>query len=190
MGFFDILGGIISGGSKVLGREMEKHRERTARIQGKHYERKSESSSSSSRHRSTKEEFRSERSGMDRSPASYSTARHVSLSRACDNAPREPGVYILFLHGQVMKCGVATYSQGLNWRFTQYYNLNYDDRARDGEYWAVSPDNRDDVEVSWQACPKRVCDELEYKLFRKYGKGPWAKRAPSSLSTDEWNLLI
>ena len=191
MGLFDVLGSIISGGSKVLGREMERHRERTARITGKHYEPKRRSStSSSSNHRSTKEEFRSNRTGMDRRPDSYSVRKHVLLSRACNIAPSEPGVYILFLHGEVMKCGVATYSHGLQWRFTQYYNLNYDDRARDGEYWSVSPDNRDDVKVSWQACPKRVCDELEYKLFRKYGKGPWAKRAPSSLATDEWELLI
>ena len=192
MGFFDILGSIISGGARVAGRELERHKERTARIQGKHYERKSESSSSSSssRHRGTKEEFRSNRTGMDRRPDSYSIRKNVLLSRACNIAPSESGVYILFLHGEVMKCGVATYSQGLQWRFTQYYNLKYDDRARDGEYWSVSPDNRDDVKVSWQACPKRGCDELEYKLFRKYGKGPWAKRAPSSLATDEWELLI
>lgn len=191
MGLFDILGSIISGGSRVLGKEMDRHRERTARVTGKHYEAKRErNSSGSSKHRSTKEEFRNDRTGMDRSPSSYSVARRVLLSQACKNAPRECGVYILFLHGQVMKCGVATYSQGLQWRFTQYYNLNYDDRARDGEYWSVSPDNKDDVEVSWQACPKRVCDELEYKLFQKYGKGPWAKRAPSKLATDEWDLLI
>lgn len=191
MGFFDVLGSIISGGSRVVGRELERHKERTARITGKPYEPKRErSTSGTSRHRSTKEEFRSNRTGMDRSPSTYSVARRVSLSRACNDAPRESGVYVLYLHGQVMKCGVATYSQGLQWRFTQYYNLNYDDRDRDGEYWSVSPDNRDDVEVSWQACPKRVCDELEYKLFQKYGKGPWAKRAPSKLATDEWKLLI
>lgn len=183
MGFLDILGNIITVGSKVLINEMEREKERIARNQGKN-------SSSNSRHRSTKEEFRSNCTGMDMQPESYSTARRVPLSMACDDAPGEPGVYILFLHGAVMKCGVATYSQGLRWRFTQYYNLNYDDRARSGEYWSVSPDNRDDIEVSWQACPKRVCDELEYKLFRKYGKGPWAKRAPSSLATDEWKLLI
>ncbi len=148
------------------------------------------SSTSSSKHRGTKEEFRSDMTGMDRSPSSYSIGKRIPLRRAINQAPSEEGVYIIWLHGEVMKCGVATYGQGLHWRFTQYYNLNYDDRARKGDYWSISPDNRDDVEVSWQACPKRVCDEMEYKLFQKYGKGPWAKRAPSKLATDEWTLLI
>ena len=196
MGFLDTLGGIISGGAEILGKEMDRHKARTERIREKHYKAESgninrnSSNADAKKHRGTKEEFRSDHTGMGKRPDSYFVARRVSLSRACHIAPREPGVYILYLDGQVMKCGVATYSQGLQWRFTQYYNLNYDDKARDGDYWSVSPSNRDDVKVSWQACPKRVCDELEYKLFRKYGKGPWAKRAPSSLATDEWELLI
>ena len=48
----------------------------------------------------------------------------------------------------------------------------------------------DDIVVFWQTCPQRVCDEIEYKLFRKYGKWPWARRAPRSLNTDEWRVLI
>jgi hypothetical protein len=190
------LGGIISGGAGILGKEMDRHKARTERIREKHYKagsgnvNRNSSNAGIGKHRGTKEEFRSDHTGMERRPGSYSIEKRVPLSRACHIAPREPGVYILYLDGQVMKCGVATYAQGLRWRFTQYYNLNYDDKARDGDYWSVSPSNRDDVKVSWQACPKRVCDELEYKLFRKYGKGPWAKRAPSSLATDEWELLI
>ena len=54
MGFFDVLGSIISGGSRVVGRELERHKERTARITGKPYEPKRErSTSGTSRHRST-----------------------------------------------------------------------------------------------------------------------------------------
>lgn len=175
MGFFDVLGEVAKSGFGLLQKEMA----RQAKQQGR-----------SGGHRSTKEEFRRNASGMEKRPEDFSYRTHVPLSRAKSSAPGEPGVYILWLHGRVMKCGVATYGQGLRWRFTQYYNLNYDDRARRKDYWSVSPDNRDEVEVSWQACPQRVCDEMEYKLFRKYGKGPWAKRAPSSLGTDEWRLLI
>ena len=57
-------------------------------------------------------------------------------------------------------------------------------------YVSVNPDGCDEVETSWQACPQRVCGEMEYKLFRKYGKGPWARRVPKSLNTDEWKVLI
>jgi len=32
--------------------------------------------------------------------------------------------------------------------------------------------------------------EILIAAVLKYGKGPWAKRAPSSLATDEWELLI
>ena len=64
------------------------------------------------------------------------------------------------------------------------------DIARRGNYQSISPENRDRVKVTQQACPKRVCDELEYKLFKKYGKGRWAKRAQATLATDEWELLI
>lgn len=83
----------------------------------------------------------------------------------------------------------AAYGQGLAWRFTQYYNLNYDDKARAGEYWSIIEENRDEVRVSWQACPESKCEELEYKLFQKYGKGKWAQRAPRQAG-DSWELRI
>ena len=175
MGFLDIVGGIVKGGLGLLQKENPKKAGRQGRA---------------TMRRGTKEDFRKNTIGMDKKPEDFSHQSKVLLSRAKSSAPGEPGVYILWLNGKVMKCGVATYGQGLRWRFTQYYNLNYDDRARRKDYWSVSPDNRDEVEVSWQACPQRACDELEYKLFRKYGKGPWAKRAPSSAGTDEWRVLI
>ena len=114
----------------------------------------------------------------------------MSLRSAISSAPSKEGVYVLFLDGKVMKCGRAAYGQGLKWRFTQYYNLNYDDRARRGDFWSVSPKNKDRVAVSWQACPPSKCKELEYKLFEKYGKGPWGLRAPANCYDDSWTLLI
>ena len=64
------------------------------------------------------------------------------------------------------------------------------DIARRDNYQSISPENRDRVKVTQQAGPKWVSDEQEYKLFKKYGKGRWAKRAPAKLATDEWELLI
>lgn len=44
--------------------------------------------------------------------------------------------------------------------------------------------------VSWQCCPVSKCKELEYKLFAKYGKGPWGLRAPAKCPDNSWELLI
>lgn len=112
------------------------------------------------------------------------------FSQAKRMAPSQPGVYILLLNGEVMKYGRAAYGQGIKWRFTQYYNLNYDDKARQGDYWSVSPENRDLIVVSWQVCPVSKCKELEFKLFEKYGKGPWGLRVPRFCKDDTWDLLI
>lgn len=148
------------------------------------------SSDSKSKKRRTDEELAGNIAGLDRRAESYDVRRNVPLRSAAQNAPSEEGVYIIYLNGRVMKCGRAAYGQGLKWRFTQYYNLNYDDRARKGDYWSISPVNRDSVTVSWQTCPVSKCKELEAKLFRKYGKGPWGLRAPSSCNDDTWKLLI
>ena len=140
--------------------------------------------------RSTDAQFASNAEGMDKSPSDFQCVRTVPLSSAIDMADDQPGVYILYLNGKVMKCGRAAYSNGVRWRLSQYYNLNYDNRARCGEYWSVSEENRDNITVSWQCCPQAVCQELEYKLFEKYGKGPWAHRAPKFCTDDRWKLLI
>ena len=204
MGFFESL---LNGVVKEIGKEIEEKLEqkdtqlkRYAKehpniVKSEKYQKAAAASANiqalASHIRRTAEEFAENTTGMERSPKSYSIKRNVPLRSACQTAPSEPGVYILYLHGQIMKCGVATYGQGIRWRFVQYYNLNYDDKARDGDYWSVSPQNRDSVTVAWQACPQRVCNELEYKLFQKYGKGEWAKRAPRSSATgSEWELLI
>lgn len=140
--------------------------------------------------RRTDNEIYSDKRGMNKAPESYQVVKKVFLNKAITMANSEPGVYVLYLNGQVMKCGRAVYCQGVRWRMKQYYSLKYDARAQAGDYWAINKNNRDKVVVSWQCCPPAACKELEYKLFKKYGKGPWALRAPENCSTDEWKLLI
>lgn len=142
------------------------------------------------RARRTDSELESDTTGLSKRPRDFQYRKGVSLKEALHIANNETGVYILYLNGSVMKCGRAAYGQGIHWRFQQYYSLKYDDRARNGDYWSVSPENRDKVTVAWQCCPVSKCKELEYKLFKKYGKGAWAIRGPESCSSDSWELLI
>lgn len=142
------------------------------------------------RRRRTDNEFAKNKMGMDKRPSEFDYSTGVRLSSAKVSAPNEPGVYVLYLNGEVMKCGRAAYGQGVRWRFTQYYNLKYDSRSQKGDCWSVNKNYRDKVVVSWQCCPAAVCQELEYKLFKKYGKGPWAERGPAYCRTDNWELLI
>lgn len=125
----------------------------------------------STKKRSTDLDYEKNRKGMSSRPEDFDVRRNVPLSQASSSAPGEPGVYILYLNGQVMKCGRAAYAKGIRWRMQQYYSLKYDGRAQHGDCWAVDENNRDRVMVSWQCCPVAVCKELEYKLFQKYGKG-------------------
>lgn len=147
-------------------------------------------SSQSAVRRRTDYDLEKDNTGLDKKPRDYQYRKNVSLSEAIQTADSCTGVYILYLNGQVMKCGRATYGQGVRWRFVQYYNLNYDDRARRGDLWSVTKENRDSVMVSWQCCPVSKCKELEYKLFAKYGKGPWGLRAPAKCPDNSWELLI
>lgn len=142
------------------------------------------------KNRRTDSELENDSTGLDLKARDYQFQKNVSLSQAVDLAESTPGVYVLYLNGRVMKCGRAAYGQGIHWRFQQYYSLNYDDKARQHDYWSISPANRDSVMVSWQCCPVSKCKELEYKLFQKYGKGPWGLRAPQNCSEDSWELLI
>ncbi len=140
--------------------------------------------------RRTDAEINSDLSGTDKSPYEYQYNLGMPLKNAINVANNGPGVYVLYLDGRAMKCGRAAYGQGVAWRLRQYYNLNYDDRSRSGEHWSVNEENRDRVIVSWQCCPVSKCGELESKLFEKYGKGEWAKRAPIFLGSNSWELLI
>lgn len=145
-------------------------------------------------HRRTDEELESCYTDTDKRPKEFQHEQGIPLSVAIYSADNRPGVYVLRLNGQVMKCGRASYDKGSScgvaWRLRQYYNLCYDDRSRKGECWSVNSGNRDKITVSWQCCPVSKCHELEYKLFKKYGKGPWAHRAPISCGQDSWKLLI
>ncbi len=140
--------------------------------------------------RRTEAEIHSDLSGTDKSPYEFQYSMGVPLHVAINMAQNIPGVYVLYLNGKVMKCGRASYESGVAWRLRQYYNLSYDKRSRSGELWSVNEENREQITVSWQCCPVSKCGELESKLFEKYGKGEWAKRAPISHSIDSWELLI
>lgn len=141
-------------------------------------------------HRSTDEEYENDISESNMSPYDFECKKNIPLREAISCADNHQGVYVLYLNGRVMKCGRAAYAQGVRWRFVQYYNLKYDKRAQQGDHWAVTENNRDDIVVSWQCCPVSKCKELEYKLFKKYGKGPWAFRAPAKCDSDSWKLLL
>ena len=169
--------------------QMERAAERSEKLRAE-YERKAKQSASQTKNRRTDAELERDRTGLNRRARDFQYRERVRLPEALEIAESTPGVYILFLNGKVMKCGRAAYGQGIHWRFQQYYSLNYDDRARNKDYWSVSPSNRDSIMVSWQCCPVSKCKELEFKLFRKYGKGPWGLRAPQSCSENSWELLI
>lgn len=156
----------------------------------RHMESSGKRTSSHTKNRRTDAELERDRTGIDQSARSFQHMQNIRLPDAVDMADNSPGVYVLYLNGNVMKCGRAAYGQGIHWRLQQYYSLNYDDRAREKDFWSVSPQNRDSIMVSWQCCPVSKCKELEYKLFKKYGKGPWGLRAPQNCSEDSWELLI
>lgn len=143
--------------------------------------------------RRTDAQFEQDSTDLHLSADTFQWKEQIPLPLAICSAASEPGVYVLRLHGQVMKCGRACYNDnngGIAWRLRQYYNLSYDNRARLGDHWSVNKQNRDQVTVSWQCCPISKCRELEYKLFQKYGKGPWTQRAPLPCEKDSWRLLI
>ena len=116
-----------------------------------------------------------------RDKASYADTHSASLKAAAATM-NVPGVYIIYLNGQVMKVGSAEI--GVQKRMQQYYGMNpYCGLPQ------INESNRDRISVRWQDCPVSKCNELESKLARKYGLGPWAKRTPHS-TDDTWELLI
>lgn len=116
-----------------------------------------------------------------RKAASPVDVHSASLKTAATSA-NIPGVYIIYLNGQVMKVGSAEI--GVQKRMQQYYGMNpYCGLPQ------INERNRDQITVKWQDCPISKCNELESKLARKYGLGPWAKRTPHSMD-DTWELLI
>ncbi len=100
--------------------------------------------------------------------------------------PSQSGVYILRLEGKVMKVGSAKI--GIQKRMQQYYGLN----AHCGLNKFITKANRDDIFVSYQTCLEDACEELETKLFNKYGPisvMPWAERRPNC-NSDNYVLKI
>jgi hypothetical protein len=140
--------------------------------------------------RRSDEELSKDKTDIERPVKSFDHDTNVPLSIAIQRAESSPGVYILWLNGCVMKCGRSSQGGGVRKRLQEYYRLDYDNRAKQGDYWSVTAENREDIVVSWQCCPISKCHELEYKLFKKYGKGPWAQRAPESCDEDSWELII
>ena len=134
------------------------------------------------RARRTDEEAKASPLGWHSQKASLSDCHTASL-KAASQAVNVPGVYILRLNGQVMKVGSAEI--GVRMRMQQYYAMN----PSCGLAKKIDNHNRELIQVTWQDCPKSKCNELESKLARKYGLGPWAKRTPHS-PDDTWDLLI
>ncbi|MBU3188775.1 hypothetical protein K9O30_06320 [Clostridium bowmanii] len=102
------------------------------------------------------------------------------------NLENSPGVYILRLDGELMKVGSAVI--GVQKRMQQYYGLN----TACGLNKHINNENRDRITIAWQHCSTDKCNELESKLFNKYGgvqNMPWAERRPNC-SNDSVSLKI
>ncbi len=134
--------------------------------------------------RRTDSEAKSKPLNWPRSRASAADVHRASLKNAAkpSSAGALPGVYILRLNGRVMKVGSAEI--GVQKRMQQYYGMNQSCGLPH-----INPENRDSISVTWQNCPKSKCNELESKLPRKYGMGPWARRTPHSMD-NTWDLMI
>lgn len=112
----------------------------------------------------------------------------IALKDAANPAITEnyPGVYILKLNGTITKVGSAQI--GIQKRMQQYYGLN----KCCGLNQYIDERNRDRIIVTYQTCHPNECEELESKLFEKYGyvqAMPWAKRQPHKKSNNV-QLLI
>ena len=100
----------------------------------------------------------------------------VPLRYAQETAPAETGVYRLYLDGELMKVGKATYKGGLRWRLKQYWN-GHPDTA--GPARQIIQERKDDVRVSWTLCTRGECRDLETAMFDEAGGAwflPWAVR--------------
>lgn len=116
------------------------------------------------------------------------TAYNIPLKDAADPliTVNLPGVYILKKNGRIMKVGSAKI--GIQKRMQQYYGLN----KYCGLNQFINEMNRDSIYATYQTCNYDECEELESKLFRKYGTAvqmPWATRQPHK-TTDFALLLI
>lgn len=116
----------------------------------------------------------------------YKSLGRDTLKRAHD--PKiypndQPGVYILYLFGRIMKIGCA--KEGIRKKMQEYYGVY----LHAGSEKHIDRYNRDHIKVEWQYCRESECEELEAKLFKKYGNKPWSDSKPSC-NHDTVKLLI
>ncbi|MEZ7892118.1 MAG: hypothetical protein QMC67_10235 [Candidatus Wallbacteria bacterium] len=90
-------------------------------------------------------------------------------------APASPGVYKLYLNGQLMKVGKA--ADGLRKRFSDYYRGVVGGTAG---LKHINEANRDIIIAVWVECETSQCRDLELKLYREAEmrgeKMPWSER--------------
>lgn len=134
--------------------------------------------------RRTDEEVASRDLDWPRDSASSADCHRDSLKNASDRTlySNITGVYILWLNNTLLKVGSAEI--GTRKRMQQYYGMNKYCGLRE-----ITEANRDLITVEWQDCPISKCNELESKLYAKYGKGEFAHRSPHK-TADTWELLI
>ena len=92
-----------------------------------------------------------------------------------EKAPRKPGVYRVYYHGQLMKVGKA--ADGLRKRFSDYYR-GLEGGTAGSKY--ITRENRDDVHVQWILRPASQTRDLEKRLHdqaKSQGETlPWQER--------------
>lgn len=112
-----------------------------------------------------------------RGAASLVGVGQTSLREAYVNkqAPRGSGVYRVYYRGQLMKVGKAP--DGLRKRFSDYY------RGEEGgtaHLKYITKENRDQVMVMWQECPKDRARAIETSWYDQAKAGgeemPWSER--------------
>ena len=89
--------------------QMERAAERSEKLRAE-YERRARQSAGRTKNRRTDAELERDRTGLNQRARDFQYREHVRLSEALEIAESTPGVYILFLNGNVMKCGRAAYA--------------------------------------------------------------------------------
>ena len=85
----------------------------------------------------------------------------MSLEEAARTAPRQTGVYKLYLDGKLMKVGKAEWEGGIRWRMQQYWRGDHTAGISEPEISA----NRGRVRVVWSLVAVEGCRELEVQMI-------------------------
>lgn len=99
----------------------------------------------------------------------------VTLKEAARSAPRETGIYMLYLNGRLMKVGKVEWKEGIRWRMQQYWRGD----STAGVHRSDIYKNREKVFVSWRLMPASTCREAEKREIQNAGgvsKLPWSER--------------